>query len=383
MKNLKIDYSLFKERNLENRYLPPSLLKSILRSNAYDFSILGKSFQGEEIFLITQGSGKKRILLWSQMHGNESTATRAMLDIWKFLHSTHPMANHIKHEITIDYIPQLNPDGAEKYTRRNAVGIDLNRDFLAKQSIELPYLMNQVKKHPYHFLFNLHDQRSIFHPIGSKHPATLSFLSPSFNKARDVNLVRENAMKLIASMTNALKLSLPQGIARFTDEFYPKATGDNFQNLGKSTILMECGHYPNDYARNQTRVYTFYALINSFKAIADDSWQEQKITDYLSISVNNDKAYDLIYRNVKVKNQDRECSLDIGILYKEKLVDNQIQLKAYITEIGDLSDCFGHKEYDAHHQIFKAEESDYPELGSAANFKLGDKSVENGLLIIG
>src|SRR5688500_2706281 len=38
---------------------------------------VGKSAQGREIFQIEWGKGAKKIFLWSQMHGDEPTATPA------------------------------------------------------------------------------------------------------------------------------------------------------------------------------------------------------------------------------------------------------------------------------------------------------------------
>lgn len=381
MKSDKIQYSLFKERNLEKRYLPPTLLKSIIETRNYEFTILGKSYENRDIHLMSLGNGKKEVLLWSQMHGNESSATRAMLDIWNFLHSTHSLAQKIKEEITIDYIPQLNPDGAEYYTRRNAINIDLNRDFLHNQSTELPILKAQASKKDYKFLFNLHDQRSIFHPKGKKHPATLSFLSPSMNQERDLTDSRVDAMKLIMSMYNELSPILSDGIARFTDEFYPKATGDNFQKLNFPTILIECGHFPNDYDREKTREYTFYAILSALKAIAEDSWQDNNHIDYQNIPENSNKAFDFIYRNVKIKNQFNESVTDIGILYQEILNNNSIEFRAVIAEIGDLSDSFGHVDIDTSKQVFNGLESDLPKLNSPANFKIGDLLIENGKIV--
>lgn len=72
----------------------------------------------------------------------------------------------------------LNPDGSEKWTRRNALDIDMNRDFLKESSPEIKILKKIAKEKKYDYALNLHDQRTIFTTDGV-HPATLSFLSPS------------------------------------------------------------------------------------------------------------------------------------------------------------------------------------------------------------
>ena len=62
-------------------------------------------------------------------------------------------------------------------------------------------------------------------------------------------------------MNALLEKIIPGHIGRYTDEFYPTATGDNFQKLGHNTILIEAGHYYNDYERDVVRKFNFYALL--------------------------------------------------------------------------------------------------------------------------
>jgi hypothetical protein len=90
----------------------------------------GRSVQGREIYLVKLGRGAQRIFLWSQMHGDEPTATNALLDIFNFLlvNREEQFAGDILEGATILALPMLNPDGAERYQRRNAQDIDVNRD---------------------------------------------------------------------------------------------------------------------------------------------------------------------------------------------------------------------------------------------------------------
>ena len=69
-------------------------------------------------------------MLWSQMHGDESTATMALADIFRFLVEApgDSLRERLRNRLTIVFIPMLNPDGAEVFQRENAVGIDVNRD---------------------------------------------------------------------------------------------------------------------------------------------------------------------------------------------------------------------------------------------------------------
>ena len=50
---------------------------------------LGTSGEGRTISLYSIGNGSTNVLLWSQMHGDEPTATMALVDIFNFF-TKHP-----------------------------------------------------------------------------------------------------------------------------------------------------------------------------------------------------------------------------------------------------------------------------------------------------
>src|SRR5690606_10209385 len=98
------------------------------------------------IQMLKAGKGSTGVLLWSQMHGDEPTATMAIFDILNFLEARNDgldaLRNRILEKTTLYFLPMLNPDGAEKYERRNAQGIDLNRDAAYLQAPESNILKN-------------------------------------------------------------------------------------------------------------------------------------------------------------------------------------------------------------------------------------------------
>ena len=57
--------------------------KSIFKN--FDHQVIGYSVNNLPIHAIDIGNGKTKILLWSQMHGNESTTTKAILDFFNFI----------------------------------------------------------------------------------------------------------------------------------------------------------------------------------------------------------------------------------------------------------------------------------------------------------
>ncbi|MBT8183456.1 MAG: DUF2817 domain-containing protein, partial [Eudoraea sp.] len=123
-------YRAIKATNISGRYITNKALEKFLRGFADDLTgrLMGHSVENRPIYSITRGHGDKKVLMWSQMHGNESTTTKAVLDLLNFLDSGHRLAKSILENCTICLVPILNPDGAAVYTRVNANQVDLNRD---------------------------------------------------------------------------------------------------------------------------------------------------------------------------------------------------------------------------------------------------------------
>ena len=48
---------------------------------------VGESIEGRDLMLISLGTGETDVFLWSQMHGDEPTATQAIFDIFNFISS--------------------------------------------------------------------------------------------------------------------------------------------------------------------------------------------------------------------------------------------------------------------------------------------------------
>lgn len=375
------DYKDFRQEGFDRKWLNYDGLLRYFDTVSFQKEEIGQSFLGHSIYKLSFGQGEKRVLIWSQMHGNESSGTRAMFDVLNFLQGESPIAKKILSEITFDFIPMLNPDGANVNTRRNAVGIDINRDFLAQQSTEIHLLLEQVNKGNYDVLFNLHDQRTIFNVGQTAEPATLSFLAPSYNVEEDVNDIRKKTMAIIQAMNTELQKVIPGKIGRYTSEFYPMSTGDNFTKMRYPCVLFEAGHYPNDYERNETRKYNALALITGLYSIAINN--HSAYSAYETIPQNGQKFLDLILRNVNVKHNGRESLVDLGIYYDDTYnadLNNVIE-RGFIQEVGDLRKFIGHVDFDLNGAEFKSSLVSYPNIGQLATFSVGDLSLINGRII--
>ncbi|GEN74693.1 M14 family zinc carboxypeptidase [Chryseobacterium hagamense] len=354
-----------------NRYISPEKLFGYLQEHLSEYiQEIGTSYLGKPIYKLTVGTGNIQVLAWSQMHGNESNASHAMLDLLTSLDKIPEMNKELFEKITFDFIFMLNPDGSEKWTRMNAAEIDLNRDFHNEASAEIKFLKNRVASKKYDYALNLHEQRTIFTTDGI-HPATLSFLAPSENVERTVTENRKKCMAVIAQVYHHLKEIIPNQIGRYSDEFYPTSTGDNFIKAGMPTILFEGGHFVNDYTRKETRKYYTVALYYALKAISELNSGTEGWEAYLEIPENKETHYDVIYRNVKL-NTDHECVLDIAVQYREIFEEgeDEISFVPFVVEAGEVRRK-GWQEIDCTGKKFISP-TKYPKLDAEVSFTIGD-----------
>jgi len=381
--NLEELFNQFKEQTIEGRYLTLDHIQPLLdKLNTHNqIKEIGRSVLGEPIYSYQIGTGETRIYLWSQMHGNESTTTKALFDFINVLNSGSDFAAKMLRTFTFYAIPILNPDGARLYTRENANKIDLNRDSQNLTQPESNVLRNAFEAFKPHFCFNLHDQRTIFGAGDTGKPATVSFLSPSYNEEREINENRLKAINVIAGINDELQKYIPGQVGRFDDSFNLNCIGDTFQFLGVPTILFEAGHYSGDYNREITRKYIFFSLISAFKLISENDLVDNRINDYLNISQNKVVFYDFMWKNIKINYDGIEIITNFVAQYKEELIENKIHFNAYIAEMGELENYFGHVEYDGEGATYSDDYANFPKSNQKADFYLNKNTkFVNGLI---
>ncbi|AWG22573.1 peptidase M14 [Flavobacterium faecale] len=372
-----------KEQTIAGRYLTLDSIEPILQrlNTNNELSIIGQSVLGEPIYKYQIGSGSIKIFLWSQMHGNESTTTKGLFDFFNVLKSGSAFATQLLEKFIFCALPMLNPDGARLYTRENANKIDLNRDSQDLTQPESNILRTTFEAFQPDYCYNLHDQRTIFGVSDTGLPATMSFLAPSYNDEREINPSRLKAIELIAGINDVLQQYIPGQVGRFDDSFNLNCIGDTFQYLGVPTLLFEAGHFPNDYEREITRKYVFISLVSSFQILSENDIVFKGIDNYLNIPQNKQAFYDFKYKNIKINYDGIKKLSNFAAQYKEELIDNKIQFNAYVVEIGDLSDRFGHIVYDLEGAELSDIEDNNLELHKKADFCLkNDTKFVNGLI---
>lgn len=356
---LESTFQTYKESSLNHRRFKHSDIAPLIVQRGQDFTVetLGQSIKGRDIYQLAYGKGAVKVLLWSQMHGNESTATMALFDLFNFLEGNgddfDSLRNLIRERLSLRFIPMVNPDGAEVFQRRNSLDIDLNRDAIDEATPEARILKTAREAFQPAFGFNLHDQQIYYNAKGSNKPATISVLAPAYNEAKQINEVRKKSMQVIVGMNRILQEVIPGHVGKYDDAFEPRAFGDNFQKWGTSTILIESGGYPNDPEKQYIRQLNFMIILSALYEIATENYHQYEVEDYFAIPDNDNKLMDLIVRNVKINQRGQFYEVDLGIKQQEYSLDSGYRLSGSIVDKGDLSVFYGYNELDAEGLEFK------------------------------
>ncbi|NDV42919.1 M14 family zinc carboxypeptidase [Flagellimonas sediminis] len=348
-------YEKYKEPSLGKRRIKHTDLKPLidqLRSNPkFEVQKVGESIEGRDLNLISIGKGTENIFLWSQMHGDEPTATQAIFDIFHFLNSPDFKEEKavILSKLKLHFLPMLNPDGAEVFQRRNALGVDINRDALRLQSPEGQTLKRLRDSLDASFGFNLHDQSRYYNAERTEKPATISYLATAYNYEKDINDVRAKAMKVIVFMDKIIQNYAPGQVGRYSDDFEPRAFGDNIAKWGTSLILIESGGYPEDREKQEIRKLNYVSILSALYTIATKSYESIPTEDYEKIPKNDRMLFDLKITNATYELLGKDYVLDLGIMQNEvdKKGHNDFYYRSSIGDQGDLSTFYAYETFDA------------------------------------
>ena len=305
---------------------------------------IGESSEGRSINLLTLGTGKTKVFMWSQMHGDEATATMGLMDMLSYInaHKSSPEVQKILSELTLLIIPMLNPDGAERWTRRTAQGIDMNRDAVSLQTPEARLLKSIRDTYNPEIGFNLHDQDPRYSTGEGGKVSTIALLAPSFDYAKTDNAVRLRAKKITAELVGILKPFIPENISRYDDAFEPRAFGDNVQKWGTSTILIESGGWYNDPAKMYIRKLNCVMFLAALHSIATRAYEQTPISEYEKLPLNAKTLFYLLIHNATITFANGTAPLvaDIAINYEQ-------DGKGKIMDIGDLRVFTAHENISA------------------------------------
>ncbi len=322
------------------RFTQDLLWKSIERplgSSALTVGSIGASIQGRPIRAVTYGNGPVTVLLWSQMHGDESTATMSLADLIAWFGSTDPvhaaLRDRIATSLKVVMVPMLNPDGAELFQRENAIGIDVNRDarnLVTPEARALKALRDSIKPQ---FGFNLHDQNARTLTGGNGNQVAIALLAPAADQERSYGPTRTTARLIASVIASVLENEIPGRLAKYNDAYEPRAFGDLMQQWGTSTVLIESGAMREDPEKQQLRAMNVIAILSALEAMATGAYRNADPAAYENIPTNSRSAVDVLLRGGSiVLPGTAPFRADIALNYEESVA----KIDPRVTSVGDL-----------------------------------------------
>jgi len=253
---------------------------------------VGRSVQGRPLHLLTLGTGPRKVLLWSQMHGDEPSATPALLDLADTLLAWDaPAPRAILDGLTLLVLPMLNPDGAERYARRNAQAVDVNRDALSLTTPEGRALAAVRDRFEPELGFNLHDQNRRTTVGDTSVLATISLLAVSGDREGTLTPGRARAKRVCSAVARALAPFVPGGIGRYDEDWNPRAFGDNITAWGTPVVLIESGGVPPGRALADLTRLNYVALLTALHGLVRDDLTGETADLYEGLARNEDNLW--------------------------------------------------------------------------------------------
>ncbi len=321
----------------------------------FEMEQVGQSGEGRSINHVRVGRGPFRVLLWSQMHGDESTATSALFDLFEYIraHRQDAAVRGLLSNLTLHVIPMLNPDGAERFQRRNVQSIDINRDALRLQTPEGQVLKAVRDRFQPRVGFNLHNQNWRTSVGNPPKPASISLLSVAYDEKRSENDGRKLIKKICAVIRESLEPFASGQIGRYDDSFEVRAFGDNITLWGTPVVLIETGPWPSENPDAALVRLNFVALVSALDALATGRVKRADPDTYEELPMNESRMFYIAIRNATVINGAgvKPFTADIGIIANRRVRTvegrRELQMTTGVDDMGDLRTSGALREIDA------------------------------------
>lgn len=343
-------YNSFRENRLTKRRFSAVFWQELINewSSSFDIRELGQTEEGRPIHEVRWGEGPIQVIAWSQMHGDEATATMALADIFSLLSLTSELAQEFKQKlhqnITLRIVPRLNADGAERWQRETALGIDMNRDATKQNSVEARILSAWADEIKPTFAFNLHDQNRLYSVGNSPEQTHIAFLATTGDDAGTWTPSRLRAGQICNRMLSCIRPIIPGKTAKWTDEYESRAFGDTFSSRDYGLVLLESGGAGWDLEKHSLRKLNACLLLDAFCAIADGSYASESIQAYETLPTNERAIVD-----IKITNAPLSAGVRADVLFnlvETPMTDGKIHYSWIVENIGDMSPFHGLTEID-------------------------------------
>ena len=322
-----------------------------LKKSGVKVERVGESFKKRDIYQIEWGKGQTKVLMWSQMHGDEPTATSALVDLFAFLQKNRAKIAWVKkleQTLTIRAVPMLNPDGAEIYQRRNAQNIDINRDAENLQTPEGRLLKKLRDEWQPEIGFNLHNQNALTTVGATAKQAAISLLAVSGSPTGTTSPGYERNQRICSLMVNALEKFIPQHIGRYDDEYLASAFGDRLSEWGTPVILIETGALDGKDEIYLVKL-NFIADLIALQSLATGGEKNADRKIYGKVPFNSSgNLYNFIFRGATIVSRETgEIAADSNdIAANTERRRAEMTAPVFVQKIGELEKAKGLREYD-------------------------------------
>ena len=362
-----------KPSNVRHKDLKNYLEK--LKSLGIKIDEVGRSSDDREIYQIEWGKGKTKVFMWSQMHGDEPTATSALIDMFAFLQKNRKKKKWIKKlekTLTIRAVPMLNPDGSDLFQRRNQQGIDINRDARTLETPEAAILMKLRNEFEPEIGFNLHNQRELTTVGRTTNQASISVLAVRADPEIEVSEGQKRNDRICALIIRAMNQFIKGNVARYEDGYTHSAFGDTFSDLGTPVILIESGGIHGKDETFLTKL-NFIAFLTALQSLVDGSEKTASTKIYDELPENGGgNLHNYIFRGATVidfeeiekesegnrsEDDKKEKPVETVKVFKPYVADIAVNRRrrraeistppTYVNKIGSLSSHLGLTEFDA------------------------------------
>ncbi len=262
----------------DNRHKDIQIYLEKLKKLGLKVEEVGRSFEEREIYQVEWGKGRTKVFMWSQMHGDEPTATPALIDMFAFLQKNRKKlkwVERLEKTLTIRAVPMLNPDGAELFQRRNAQKIDINRDTINLETPEANLLLKLRNEWQPDIGFNLHNQQELTSVGDTLNQAAISVLAVAANPETPVSEGQKRNRRITSLIVQALEQFIKGSIGSYDNSYTPNAFGDTFSDLGTPTILIETGGLHGKDEMYLVKL-NFIAYLTALRSIADGSEKNRR-----------------------------------------------------------------------------------------------------------
>lgn len=311
----------------------------------------GHSDEGRVLRTLRFGTGKRRILVWARQHGDEPDCTAALMAVLHFLfnQAESPESKLIRERLDILVMPMVNPDGVQRFTRRNAQGIDINRDAAAGATPEGRALLHLKDTFAPEVCLNLHDMNSR-KTNEQGHPVAIAFQACPFAKEQNDNELRLRAKKICSIMADTAREFAGPNIARYTADFMPRAFGDNMMRWDVVSVLIEAGgHDPEKGGDDFVRTLFAVCLLRALVALANGEDINSGAGDYEAIPFDSgSRLVDMVMHGGTVLNGIGRPPFRADVAVNRVLQEQPVPrvLAGLVEDLGDLSEGYAHRRID-------------------------------------